>query len=114
MGDDAAGRGYVADLATERVNTAYVRVVPGQCTAISSVMVEKGTGERLVIPFYSPRLSDVDDQWPPHADVIGQFDAVQVDPRTPNAALQVLSAACEYNVPAVLDADVTPDKAVLR
>jgi len=114
VGDDAAGRGYLADLATEHVDTSHVRVVPGQSTAISSVMVEKGTGERLVIPFYSPKLSHVNDEWPPNSDVVGEFNAVQVDPRSPNAALRVLLAARERGVPTVVDADVTPDTAVLR
>lgn len=51
VGDDVAGRGYLADLASEGVDTTHVRVVAGQSTAISTVLVEKGTGERLVVPY---------------------------------------------------------------
>ena len=61
-----------------------------------------------------PGLSNVDDHWPPSADVVGQFDAVQVDTRSPSAALRILAAARGRGVVSVVDADVTPDTAILR
>lgn len=110
VGDDAAGRQFLADLAAEGVDVAQVRVVPGGCTPVSTILVD-AKGQRLIVPYYDPAL-DRDPAWLPIGR-IRQFGAVSVDPRWPEGAARLLDAAHAAGVPALFDADTAP-RAVLE
>lgn len=105
IGDDANGDKFIADVAAEGVDCAHVRRCCGVSTPLSAVIVD-GAGDRLVIPYYDPRLGS-DPTWIPD-DLMRDTDAVQVDVRWPEAAAKVLSLAREAGAIAVLDGDVGP------
>jgi sulfofructose kinase len=60
----------------------------------------------------SPRLTDIDRDWPPR-EVVAEYDALLVDPRSPAAALELLGVAQLVGVVSVVDADTTPDLDIL-
>lgn len=105
VGDDMAGRQFLIDLAGAGVEVGRLRVVPGGCTPISTIIVDH-TGQRLVVPYYDPGL-DRDPAWLP-VDRIRQFDAVATDPRWPEGAVRLLDGARRAGIPALLDADTAP------
>lgn len=105
IGDDANGDKFIADVAAEGVDCSHVRRFCGVPTPLSAVIVD-GAGDRLVIPYYDPRLGS-DPAWIPD-DLMRDTDAVQVDVRWPEAAAKVLSLAREAGAIAVLDGDVGP------
>jgi sulfofructose kinase len=111
VGDDETGARIRADLAREGVDVRAMTIVPDVPSALSTILVDDH-GERLIIPFYDPRL---------HANVpafsdesIMSFDAVLVDVRWPALAHHVLAAARRVGVPAILDGDVAPPDVLER
>ncbi|WP_431323124.1 PfkB family carbohydrate kinase [Rhizobium sp. YTU87027] len=106
VGDDETGGRIVADLAESGIDTRGMRRVAGARSAMSTILIDDG-GERLIIPFYDPRLHQ--DVHPLTAADVSAFDAVLVDVRWPELALQTLLAAGKVGIPAILDGDVAPD-----
>ena len=106
VGDDETGERIIADLAEGGIDTRGMRRVSGARSAVSTILIDDG-GERLIIPFYDPRLHQVVNSVT--ADDVAAFDAVLVDVRWPELALQTLLAAGEAGIPAILDGDVAPD-----
>lgn len=104
VGDDETGERIISDLSASGIDTCGVKRVRGARSALSTIVIDDH-GERLIIPFYDPGLHEVIH---PVAAVEG-FDAVLVDVRWPQLALQTLIAAREAGKPAVLDGDVAPD-----
>jgi sulfofructose kinase len=105
IGDDAAGRTYLASLAADGVDVSAVRVIPSAKTGLGVTLVDPD-GERLVVPFYDPAL-DPSAAWLPLA-AVERAAAVLVDCRWPAGALALLAAARASGIPAVLDADIAP------
>ena len=105
IGDDAAGRTYLASLAADGVDVSAVRVIPSAKTGLGVTLVDPD-GERLVVPFYDPAL-DPSAAWLPLA-AVERAAAVLVDCRWPAGALALLAAAWASGIPAVLDADIAP------
>lgn len=111
IGDDLAGRQYLADLRAAGVDVAQVRQVPGRRTPIATIIVDR-RGERLVVPYYDPRL-DQDPAWLPVDEVAG-FHAVMADVRWPDGSARLLQAARDAGVIGVLDGDTAPPGVVDR
>lgn len=111
VGDDAAGRDLVREIAAEGVDTGLVRTVPGGRTAIATILVD-ASGERIIVPFYDPATQADPGALP--GSIAGCYDAVLTDVRWPDAAALALDAARAAGIPAILDADVGPRAVLAR
>jgi sulfofructose kinase len=111
VGADAIGDKIIEDLSAAGVDCTYVRRVPGARSPLCAVLVD-AAGERLVVPFYDPKL-DRSIDWLP-LDRVAVADAALVDVRWPEGAAAVLGAARAAGIPAVLDADVGPADVIAR
>jgi sulfofructose kinase len=110
VGADAIGDKIVEDLSAAGIDCTYVRRVEGARSPLCAVLVD-ATGERLVVPFYDPKL-DRSIDWLP-LDRVAAADAALVDVRWPEGATAVLKAARAAGIPAVLDADVGAAEAIV-
>ena len=110
VGDDAVGDTIVRDLSESGVDCRFVRRCEGVRSPICTVLVD-AAGERIVVPYYDPRL-ERDPAWLP-LDAIAAADAALVDVRWPEGAAVVLRTARDAGAPAVLDADVGPREVIL-
>ena len=102
VGADAAGERITADLAALGVNVSAVESVDGLASPVSAVLVD-GAGERLIVNHTPSELftgGPVD-----RAAQIGDADAVLVDVRWPDGAVEALAAAQAAGVPSVFDFD---------
>ena len=111
LGDDAIGDAILAELALDGLDLTDVRRVSGVGSPIATILIDP-MGERLVVPWYDPRLG-TDAGWLPLSKVIGA-GAVLADVRWPDGAAALLTAAREAEVPALLDADVGPPEVLSR
>lgn len=106
VGDDETGKRIIADLSLAGIDISGMHVVQGARSAVSTILVDDD-GERLIVPFYDPKLhQSVKDV---SATEIAIFDAVLVDVRWPELALKVLETAQSIGKPAILDGDVAAD-----
>ncbi len=106
IGLDETGDRIVRDLKGDGIDMDGMLRVDGARSAVSTILVDDN-GERLIVPFYDPKLHHTIKKFMP-AD-IAAFDAVLVDVRWPALALRVLEAARAMGKPAILDGDVAPD-----
>lgn len=106
VGDDEIGKRIVDDLSAAGIDTVGMRCVTGARSAVSTILIDDN-GERLIVPFYDPRLHELTEAV--SSVDVSAFDAVLVDVRWPELARQTLIAAREAGKPAVLDGDVAPD-----
>ena len=105
VGDDQAGEQILSELEQAGIDVSGSVRVTGARSAVSTILVDDD-GERLIVPFYDPRLHEnVRDVT---VDDLAAFDAVMVDVRWSALALKVLKAAREAGKPAILDGDVAP------
>ncbi|KAA3500982.1 sugar kinase [Rhizobium rhizogenes] len=105
VGDDETGTRILRDLRESGIDTSGMTVAPGARSALSTIIIDD-RGERLIVPFYDHRLHEKKRSCTP-AD-IAPFDAVLVDVRWPELALDVLTVARALGKPAILDGDVAP------
>jgi sulfofructose kinase len=80
-------------------------VAAGARSALSTIIIDD-RGERLIVPFYDHRLHEKKRSCTP-AD-LAAYDAVLVDVRWPELALDVLDVARALGKHAILDGDVAP------
>ena len=106
VGDDEAGGRIVSELSRDGIDTSGMTRVAGARSAVSTILIDD-LGERLIVPFYDPRLHNAVPSVG-SAD-IQPFDAVMVDVRWPALALEVLNLAKGMGKPAILDGDVAAD-----
>ncbi|MGV1792725.1 sugar kinase [Rhizobium sp. A37_96] len=106
VGDDETGQRIVRELGETGINIDGMLRVEGARSAVSTILVDDD-GERLIVPFYDPKLHHRVKKFA--ADDIAAFDAVLVDVRWPALALQVLRTAKALGKPAILDGDVASD-----
>ncbi len=105
VGDDETGSRILRDLTESGIDTSGMTVAKGARSALSTIIIDD-RGERLIVPFYDHKLHEtkrfctVEDLAP--------FDAVLVDVRWPDLALEVLTLARMLGKPAILDGDVAP------
>jgi ribokinase len=103
VGDDDTGKRIVADLASSGIDTSGMMRAEGARSAVSTILVDDH-GERLIVPFYDPRLHTETKLVLEHD--ICAVDAVLVDVRWPTLALRTLLAAGKAGKAAILDGDV--------
>ncbi len=111
VGSDAAGDQIVGELKDYGVDTSHLRQFEGRRSTFAAVMVD-AKGERMIVSFTDPEL-DTDPSWLPFS-VLDEVDAVLADCRWPRGVTELFRHARERDVPAVLDGDLTPDKAVIE
>ena len=105
VGDDETGTRILGDLSESGIDTSGMTVAPGARSALSTIIIDD-RGERLIVPFYDHRLHEKKRSCTP--EDIAPFDAVLVDVRWPELALDVLTVARTLGKPAILDGDVAP------
>lgn len=106
VGNDGTGERIIRELGEAGIVTEGMLRVEGARSAVSTILVDDA-GERLIVPFYDPKLHHIIKAFT--SDDITAFDAVLVDVRWPALALKVLQAARRLGKPAILDGDVAPD-----
>ena len=102
-GADPAGKDMRAELEHWGVDVSYLRLFDGAQSSVSAIVVD-AKGERLIINHRGQGLPGSAD-WLPLPDV-KTAKAVLADPRWPEGAQALFTAAREYGVPTVLDGDV--------
>jgi sulfofructose kinase len=105
LGDDLVAAEIIAGLEREGVDCASVRRFPGCRSPLSAVFVDKA-GERMVVNYGDPAISDAVD-WLP-ASLPPGTDAVMGDTRWEKGAIRLFEAAHVAGIPAVLDVDRRP------
>ncbi|WHA43419.1 sugar kinase [Agrobacterium larrymoorei] len=105
VGDDETGTRILRDLLESGIDTSGMTVAKGSRSALSTIIIDD-LGERLIVPFYDHKLHETKRSCT-EAD-ISPFDAVLVDVRWPELALDVLTVARALGKPAILDGDVAP------
>ena len=108
VGNDPTGARILAELSAWGVDTSTVRRVAGGRSSVSAVLVDR-RGERTIVAYADPGL-DTDPSWLP----LGALDerttgAVLGDVRWPAGTAAALKAARDAGLPAILDADSSPD-----
>ncbi|MGN6773864.1 sugar kinase [Rhizobium sp.] len=106
VGHDDTGERIIRDLDATGIHVEGMLRVEGARSAVSTILVDDD-GERLIVPFYDPKLHHTVKEFT--AEDIAAFDTVLVDVRWPALALQVLKTARAMGKPAILDGDVAPD-----
>ncbi len=110
-GNDQTGSKILSDLARDGIDVSEVTIVDGAPSALSTILVD-AAGDRLIVPFYDPRLHE--NPPPVTEDSIRRFQAVMVDVRWPVVAFDVLTVARRLGIPAILDGDVAPAETLSR
>ncbi|MET0173121.1 MAG: sugar kinase [Agrobacterium vaccinii] len=105
VGDDETGVRILRDLTESGIDTSGMTIAKGARSALSTIIIDDN-GERLIVPFYDPKLHGT--KRPCTEGDIAPFDAVLVDVRWPELALDVLTVARALGKPAILDGDVAP------
>ena len=111
VGADAVGDQIVGELRDYGVDISHLRQLGGIRSTLAAVIVD-AQGERMIISFTDPEL-DPDPSWLP-VSVLDEVDAVLADCRWPQGVAEVFRHAREKGLPAILDGDLTPDKAVIE
>ncbi|WP_313060849.1 sugar kinase [Agrobacterium cavarae] len=111
VGDDETGARILRDLSESGIDTSGMTVAKGARSALSTILIDD-RGERLIVPFYDHRLHE-NKRSCTNAD-LAPFDAVLVDVRWPELALDVLTVARQLGKPAILDGDVAPVETLER
>lgn len=109
LGTDLTGEIILADLKREGVDTDCVQRIEGARSSFSSVSIDEA-GERQIVNFLGENLG---------ADTSGiadvrDIDAVLVDSRWYEGAIQALAHARELGIPGVVDAEPPSDTRVLE
>ncbi|WP_316014072.1 PfkB family carbohydrate kinase [Roseobacter sp. HKCCA0434] len=98
LGEDPAGQLIVAGLQREGVSTRLTSKTQGASSAYSSVYVDRA-GERQIMSFRGDGL-------PPEPDwELPGLDAVLADTRWEEGAVKAMQAACDMEIPGVLDGE---------
>jgi sulfofructose kinase len=111
VGDDETGHRIVRELGQSGIETDGMVIVPGARSALSTILIDP-LGERLIVPFYDHQLHAKKRSCT--ASDLAAFDAVLVDVRWPDMALEVLTMARHLGKPAILDGDVAPVETLER
>lgn len=103
VGDDQAGEQVLVPLRKAGIDCSGVQRVPGARTQLAVIVVDRETGERIVLWYRDPRLS-----MPPQSldlDRIRSARCLLLDAGDPSTAATAARAAREAGSAVVLDAD---------
>jgi len=106
LGDDKNGDIILKELEEFGVDVRDVLRQQGVISGVSSVMIDD-VGERLITNYCDSKLRS-DANWLP-LEKLKESHAVLVDFRWHEGAIKTLRRARELGIPAVLDADLTPE-----
>lgn len=110
LGDDANGTMLRASLASEGVDTAALRMIPGGVSPVSAVLVDP-VGERAILGYRGDALG-VEHDWLP-LSLLDQAQTLLCDPRWAEGAMAALVAAEARGVPGVLDGERSETRLLL-
>jgi sulfofructose kinase len=100
VGADSHGEYIVADLRRRGIDTSELQMLQGARTAISTVLVEKPSGDRRFL--YYPGINS--DEWEdPDYSRIDRSQALIVDGRWPGVCLAAVRRARAHAVPVICD-----------
>lgn len=104
VGNDHYGQTVIDELQDYGVHCDYVTKIDQAATSLSAVIVDND-GNRQIMNYKSSKLDDYIE----HLKSINwqQFDAILVDVRWLQGAKYALKQAKKYNIPTILDADVS-------
>src|SRR5690606_535457 len=102
-GQDAAGRAMREELGSHGVDVSQFRLFDEGRSSVPGILVDR-QGERSIVNFRGSGLPP-DAGWLP-LDAVAEADAVIADPRWPEGAVALFTAARAGGVPTVLDGDV--------
>jgi sulfofructose kinase len=105
VGDDETGGRILRELSESGIDTGGMTIAAGARSALSTIIIDEA-GERLIVPFYDHKLHETKRSCT--AEDLAAFDAVLVDVRWADMALDVLTMAGKLGKPAILDGDVAP------
>lgn len=111
VGNDETGERILRDLSESGIDTSGMTTAAGARSALSTIIIDD-RGDRLIVPFYDQKLHETKRSCTPQD--IAPFDAVLVDVRWPELALDVLTVARALGKPAILDGDVAPVETLER
>ncbi len=106
VGQDSVAKTMLTELAEYGVNVKNTVCIDGATSAFSAILVDD-EGERMIINYQDPSLSRTAE--PLKSIDFSQYSTVLTDVRWPEGAKYALEQAKQYNIPSVLDADVSPD-----
>jgi len=105
LGDDQNGDLILSELEELGVDVRDVYRLAGVKSGVSSVLIDE-KGERLITNYSDPKLFSDAITLP--LERLKEVDAVLVDLRWQEAAIQTAASAKKMGVPVILDADLTP------
>ncbi len=100
VGDDQRGERILADLAREGVDVSHCHRLPGACSSVSLVIVDRSAGTRNVFRYLGDRQFELEELDP---NLVRGSRVLLVDPHLPNSALAATRIARKAGVPVVLD-----------
>lgn len=104
VGDDAAGDAVVEDLALRGVDTRWMDRSVGAATSVSSVMLHPD-GERTIVNATDPAVGHGSHR--DTTDAVRWADAVLVDVRWMESALEAVAQGAQATKPVVVDFDIS-------
>ena len=111
VGQDANGRACLDNLAADGIDVGHLLRLPEARTPVSTILVDPA-GERLVVPYFDPRLYAAPVALP--LERLEKAGAVLVDMRWADAGEVAMRHARSLGVPTVLDADLAPPDLLRR
>jgi sulfofructose kinase len=96
----------LAELSSYGVSVDKCIQIPNACSAFSAILVDD-EGERMIINYQDKSLSR--DIAPLKSVDFSKYSAILTDVRWPEGAKHALEQARKYEIPSVLDADLSPE-----
>lgn len=106
VGNDSVATTMLAELSSYDVNVENIVRIEGASSAFSAILVDD-EGERMIINFQDPSLSR--DPKALESLDFSKYTTILTDVRWPEGAKYALEQAKKFNIPSVLDADLSPD-----
>jgi sulfofructose kinase len=113
IADDQIGAMIVASLEDAGIDSAFARRFAGRRSSFASIYID-AAGERQIVRFRDPNMP-ADSTWLEDA-AEGNFDAILVDTRWPEAALRLSRIGRARGIPVIIDveAPIGPARAAIE
>lgn len=106
IGDDSAGKTMLDEFSFYHVDHSKVKIINQAHSSFSAILVDKH-GERMIVNYQDASLSK-DADWLQDVD-FSQYEAILCDVRWIEGAKFALQQAKKFNIPSILDGDITPE-----